>query len=152
MTLKTFAARFKPMILKEIVEKALKVFHRHDRVVAVWLFGSAAEERMRVGSDLDLAVLFQEKPPFEVWADLRADLQEALKFEDIDLVTLNEAHPILRFEAVRGKCLYCVDPEAVAAFVSLSAREYEDTMAFLERGRQMTAEVRQHAVGERDSG
>ncbi len=136
------------MILSEIHEKALEVFHRQEDVLAVWIFGSAAEDRLRADSDVDFGVLFVEKPSFEAWADLRANLQEALKFEAIDLVILNDAHPILRFEAVRGKRLFCRDSEAVAAFVSLTAREYEDTMAFLERGRQMYAQMRQCSISE----
>lgn len=42
---------------------------------------------------------------------------------------LNEANPILRFEAVSGKRLFCRDLSALAEFVSLAAREYEDEMA-----------------------
>lgn len=67
-------------------------------------------------------------------ADLRADLQDALRFDDIDLVVLNDASPILRFQAVSGRRLLCLDEEQMASFVSLTAREYEDAMAFLQHG------------------
>jgi hypothetical protein len=67
-------------------------------------------------------------------AGLRADMQDALRFDDIDLVVLNEAHPLLRFEAVSGKRLFCRDEAQTASFVSLTAREYEDAMAFLQSG------------------
>lgn len=50
-------------------------------------------------------------------------------FDEIDLVVLNQASPILRFEAVSGLPVYTSDMEARATFVSLTAREYEDEMA-----------------------
>ncbi|RME87791.1 MAG: nucleotidyltransferase domain-containing protein [Anaerolineae bacterium] len=113
------------------------VLRRHPQVMAAWVFGSAQSGVVRPGSDLDIAVLFESKPDLDEIADLRADLQEALRFEDLDLVVLNGAHPITRFEAVSGKRIYCRDLERTAGFVSLTAREYEDVMAFLQRGLAM---------------
>ena len=103
-------------------------------MVASWVFGSAQSGEIRPGSDLDVAVLFKARPDLDTLADLRADLQEALCFEEVDLVVLNGAHPILRFEAVSGRRIYCRNPERTAGFVSLTAREYEDAMALLARG------------------
>ena len=66
---------------------------------------------------------------------LREQLQAILQFDDIDLVAVDErSSPILRFEAVSGRSIYCRDSERRAEFVSLTAREYEDEMAFLRRG------------------
>ena len=56
-------------------------------------------------------------------------MQDVLSYDDIDLVTLNDASPILRFEAVSGRPVYVTDVETRAGFVSLTAREYEDEMA-----------------------
>ena len=69
---------------------------------------------------------------FAEWAKLRADLQQALQIEEIDLVTLNGANPILRFEAISGRSLFCRDMGNRAAFVSLAAREYEDEIGWVE--------------------
>ena len=73
-------------------------------------------------SDIDIGVFFASKPTLEELADLRADLTEALHFEDVDLVPLNDAHPLLRFEAVSGRRLFVRELETVAGFVSLTAR------------------------------
>lgn len=113
---------------------AVNVFHRYPNVLAVWVFGSAQEGILRMGGDIDFGIWFVRKPPLDEMADLRADLQDALCVDDIDLVVLNEAHPILRFEAVCGKRLFCRDEEETASFVSLTAREYEDAIALLQRG------------------
>ena len=89
---------------------------------------------MRSGSDLDVGVLFRRPPTLDLLATLRADLQEALQIEEIDLVTLNRASPVTRFEAVSGRAIFCRDRARRAEFVSLAAREYEDAMAFLRWG------------------
>lgn len=101
--------------------------NRH--IVAAWVFGSAREGTIRVRGDVDVGVLFGGKPSLDELVELRMCLQDVLAFEDIDLVVLNDASPILRFEAVSGRPVYVADRERCAAFVSMTVREYEDEMA-----------------------
>ena len=110
-----------------------QMWHHYPNIVAVWVFGSAKEGVVREGGDLDLGVLFHTKPSFDELLELRAELQEELHIEEIDVIPLNEASPILCFEAVCGRCLYSADDSLKASFVSLTAREYEDEMAMLEK-------------------
>lgn len=105
----------------------------NDNVVAAWAFGSGQTGEIRRGSDLDIAVLFATKPGLDEQIDLLLALQDAYGLEDVDLVVLNEASAILRFEAVSGRRLFCRDPERYATFVSLTAREYEHAIAMIER-------------------
>lgn len=102
-------------------------------VIAGWLFGSAQEGRIRPGGDIDVAILFDEKPDWDRLADLRAALQDALDFDNVDMVILHDASPITRFEAVSGKLIFCRSRSQMAEFVSLTAREYEDEMAMLRK-------------------
>lgn len=115
------------------VQAADAVWRARPEIVAAWLFGSAQNAGWRQGSDVDLGILVQGRPSLNFLADLRLALQEALAFDDIDLVPLNEASPVLRFEAVSGRRLFCRDEDATTEFVSLTAREYEDEMAMLHR-------------------
>ena len=69
------------------------------------------------------------KPSLDELTCLRSCLQQVLAFDEIDLVVLNDASPILRFEAASGRPVYVNDLERRDAFVSLTAREYEDEMA-----------------------
>lgn len=105
-------------------------------ITAAWVFGSAEQGVIREGSDLDVGVLWRETPSFSQLLALQQLLQRALCFEDIDLVTLNDASSILRFAAVSGRRLYCGDEGETAVFVSLTAREYEDDMAMIQRALQ----------------
>lgn len=109
------------------------VWEASPNVVAAWAFGSARDGMVRPGSDLDIGILTQTLPGLEEQLDLLIRLQATLGFEDIDLVILNDANPILRFEAISGRPLFCRDVDRRAEFVSLSAREYEDAMAFWQR-------------------
>jgi predicted nucleotidyltransferase len=102
-------------------------------LVAAWAFGSSQDGHVGPGSDIDIAVLFESPPSLEMQIALLAKLQDALHFEDIDLVVLNDANPILRFEAISGRPLFCRDLERRAGFASLTAREYEDAMALWQR-------------------
>jgi len=98
-------------------------------IVGAWLFGSAQDGEVRDGGEVDIGVLFDEKPGLDAMAVCRARLQKILRFDAIDLVILNGTSPILRFEALCGKRVYCADEDRCAEFASLTAREYEDEMA-----------------------
>jgi len=111
-------------------EQSVVVFAAYHNIIAAWIFGSAQKGLLADGSDLDLAVLFETKPNLDELAALRADLQQALQIEAIDLVALNDASPVLRFEAISGLAIYVKDVGERAAFASLTAREYEDEVTF----------------------
>lgn len=115
-------------------KKAAKTWEATANIMAVWVFGSAQHGTIKQNSDLDIAVLFFVPPSLDEIADLRADLQKKLCIEEIDLLVLNKAGVISRFEAISGQRLYCRNQEKTAIFFSLTAREYEDEMAFLQRG------------------
>jgi hypothetical protein len=114
-------------------QRVEQVLSACSNVVAAWVFGSAQRGQIGEGSDLDIGVLFDSKPSLDELLNLLADLQRILQFEEIDLVPLNEANPILRFEAISGRAVFCRDAGRRAEFASLTAREYEDEMALLER-------------------
>jgi len=109
-------------------------------VVCATLFGSAQGGVLPDGGDVDVAVLFRALPAPEAFLDFYSRLCDAVRVTDkVDLVVLNRAHPILAFEAIRGRFLVKNDPAATAAFFSLACREYEDVMANLEDQRRMRA-------------
>ena len=110
-----------------------KVWQAYPDLVAAWSFGSAQEGKIAFGSDLDIALLFVEAPEFETLCDIRADLQELLELEDIDLMNLNTASVISAMEAISGTPLFCRDLGKRAEFASLTSRQYEDDMAQLRR-------------------
>lgn len=113
----------------DAVETALASF---PTIIAAWVFGSAQNGMIRPTADVDVGVLWQERPSLDDLLALHVRIQDALHHDEIDLVTLNGASPILRFEAISGRAVYCQNPEERAAFASLTAREYEDEMAMVQ--------------------
>jgi predicted nucleotidyltransferase len=109
------------------------VWTARPEIIAAWVFGSAQRGQIRSGGDADIGVLFESLPSVDAQLELLAELQQALQIEAVDLVVLNEANPILRFEAISGRALFCRDAGRRAEFASLTAREFEDEMAFLQR-------------------
>jgi predicted nucleotidyltransferase len=114
-------------------EATRPIWESEANVVAAWAFGSARDGELRPGSDADVGVLLARRPTFDEQLDLLGRLQDALRLDEVDLVILNDANPILRFEVVSGRRLFTRDLSAMAEFVSLTAREYEDEMAQWQR-------------------
>ncbi|MCI5146246.1 MAG: nucleotidyltransferase domain-containing protein, partial [Candidatus Electrothrix sp. AR3] len=102
-------------------------------IIAVWSFGSAQDGNIAQGSDLDLAILFADPPDFELLCRIRADLQDVLQVDAVDLMNLNSAGVISAMEAISGTPLFCRNSGKRAEFVSLTARQYEDDMIQLRR-------------------
>jgi predicted nucleotidyltransferase len=114
--------------------RTLPIWQETPEVLAVWAFGSAQDGQVAPGSDVDVGVWFEIPPSFEQQLVLLARLQETLGLDEVDLVVLNDANPILRFEALSGRPLFNRDPIRCAGFASLTAREYEHAMAFWAQG------------------
>jgi predicted nucleotidyltransferase len=108
--------------------QAAQVLAADSRVEAVYCFGSVARGGARPTSDLDLAVLLQEAPTLGDELRLRARVTAALRRDDVDLVILNDAPPLLRFEAIAGgRRLFARDELAVDLFEHRSIMERLDT-------------------------
>ncbi len=120
--------------LAELLAPALAGF---PDLVSAYHFGSSA--RGQGSGDVDVAVLLSRQPDHEVIGSLLAALQDALGRDDIDLVILNSAAPILAFEAISGRRIVTGDAEAAAAFESLTSREYEDEWARIQRALRLPA-------------
>ena len=109
------------------------------RIVFALGFGSRWRGGARPGSDLDLGVYVSEEPGFDLLADWILRVEAATGLEPVDLVVLNRADALLRFEALGGELLWSNAPETYAAFFSLTCREYEDEMARLRRFRALAS-------------
>lgn len=86
---------------------------RHPGLRLLILHGSRSRGQPHEGSDWDLGYLGEVDP-----AALHAELSDVLRTDDIDLVDLDRASALLRFEAARsGRCIHANPPEACTEFV-----------------------------------
>jgi len=101
-------------------------------VRVAYLFGSQATGRARPDSDVDVAVLWGDDVPrsdyFRRRLELIGAMMELFRTNDVDVVVLNEATPLLALEVLRqGQLLYNVDDNLRVAFQVRTVREYRDT-------------------------
>ena len=109
-------------------ESARRIFGKYE-LKAVYLFGSHARECADAQSDIDIAVLFASggdaAQRFQQTTALQLDLKSLLP-GPIDIVSLNDANPLVAFEAVcRGKDIYAGD-EDERIFYELALRHRYD--------------------------
>jgi predicted nucleotidyltransferase len=85
--------------------KLRAVLEPREEVLEAYLFGSAATGRAQPYSDVDVAVyLRQPRPtssPFGYAADLTTVLMQALGLNQVDVVILNDAPPLLYHRVLR---------------------------------------------------
>jgi predicted nucleotidyltransferase len=99
-----------------------------EGVLLAYLFGSQAKEG--AGQDVDLALLMAgERRPYE----LQETIERHLDTERVDIVDLQQATPVLRFEVIStGHCLYEAAERLQVEHELRWLREYKDT-AWLRR-------------------
>jgi predicted nucleotidyltransferase len=106
-------------------------FHQRP-VLLAYLFGSQTTGRTHAESDIDVAVLLNAsltaEERFAERLTLIGALSRLLSTDNVDVVILNEAPPLLAFEALRnGVLLYCSNENARVEFQVCTLRTYEDT-------------------------
>ena len=107
-------------------------------VLALYCFGSYADGRVGPLSDVDLAVLLdhgvRRDRYFSKRLALHTVIARTLRTDEIDLVILNSAPPLLAHRAVMGgKVLYERAPSKRIAFEVQAIRRYFDIAPVLER-------------------
>lgn len=136
--------------MSEIQERLEEYFRRQipGGVVSAYLFGSHAEERAHRESDVDVGVLLDwtrfpaADARFEARIDLGSELIHATRTNEVDVVILNDAPPLLgRAIITHGIRIHCSDPEADHAFVRDVQLRAADLAPFLERMRRIKLEA-----------
>jgi hypothetical protein len=110
-----------------------------------FLLGSAMDGIVAVGSDLDLAFYLQGKPSFAFYERVVEAVKRLMPDVRCDTGILNNAEPVFRFEALKGRLLFARDQERYLTFFSRTCREYESQMFDYERQRRYRREAA-HAV------
>lgn len=124
------------MLEREELTALKNVFAKYDDIIAVYLFGSAAEGRRTSKSDLDLGIVAEDESFAECKLHLLTDLVHA-GLDEIDLVILNTADTVTRHEVVRlNKVIYSTLDFDRGQYYSLVVRKYLDLQPYLERQRE----------------
>jgi len=114
------------------------------RLMACYLFGSAARNEASPSSDLDVAVLLPPGERIPDYLTLSALLSDAAG-RQVDLVDLRQAGDFLRVEVLRdGRPFYVADREQVLVWEGEAISEYGSHM---ERIRPLLEDFKRTGVG-----
>lgn len=125
------------MSLSGLARSLESIFSKRSEIAAAFVFGSVARETEGPLSDLDIAVLLgeagrMEESGYGYLAGLTAEIMKALHRNDVDVLLLNTAPPLLKHQVLRdGKLLFCRSPGYLAEFRQRAFNEYQDWLPFL---------------------
>ena len=121
-------------VYNPIVNTADLIHHleSHPEILFAYLFGSQATGKARANSDVDIAVYLSKKIRSKQTLDWRltlmAELSRVLRTDAVEIIVLNEAPLVLRYEVVsKGKLLVNADPSKELDFKLRTRDEYFDT-------------------------
>ncbi len=112
--------------------------------VFAYLLGSAsAGGAVPPHGDLDVAVFLapNSRPDLSLYSRAQQACERSVGLVRCDLGILNRAEPVYRFEALKGRLLFCRDRETSLRFYSLSSREYEHQLFHYEKQRRYRLEA-----------
>ncbi len=144
----TVASRF------EAARESIRSLLREHSAVLAYLFGSAARQEERADSDLDVAVFLDRAVPRDDYGEVRLRLTTELigltHTNDVDVVLLNEAPPLLAFEIVsKGKQFFGSDRDRVR-FETAAIKRYIDTRPLREEAaKRLRARVQEASRAQR---
>ncbi len=106
-------------------------------VLALYLFGTGAQNRLEPMSDLDFGILLSrrldKKQRFEKHIELIGRFNDFFGTDEIDLVILNDSPPRFSFNILNhGKLLFFRDKKAIIDFREQVSNDYLDFKYFWE--------------------
>ena len=113
---------------QHVVQVVQAYFRERTEIAAVYLYGSVVKGHLTPESDIDIGVLNSaaSQPDPQQSADDQAALAAALGRE-VDLVSLAEASPILRYQVLKhGDRILTLDEKVVNQFFVRTVNEYCD--------------------------
>ena len=93
--------------IRPLLSELPRVFEKHAEIVAAYLFGSYAHDKVDPLSDVDIALLsdppYNRKINFEQWGNYHEEVVRSLKTEEVDLIILNEAPLRIQYGILANK-------------------------------------------------
>jgi uncharacterized protein len=133
-----------------LMESDLKALAEHYDIIMIYLFGSRSDEgsgyleRRMVpagdGSDLDIAVAFQQPPskPMDTYGSLYRSLSRIFEPFHVDLVFMHEIDTLFQYDIITGVRIYSKDENSADIFEEGIMRRAGD---LLFKKRRMNEEV-----------
>ena len=119
------------MFKRQDIDLLAGIFQKYPVIEAVYLFGSSATGKVRVDSDMDLAIVAQDETIKDKKLLILSDLARE-GFCNVDLVFMDTDDIVLQYEAVRQNALIYQKPEFDrGSMYSRIVRRYLDFYPYL---------------------
>lgn len=109
----------------KLLKAAKAFFADQPEFTLAFIFGSFVSGYMSQESDLDIAVFFKEVPDLTIQEELRERLSHEFG-KEVDLVVLNTAPPIIKFQILKHGILIKKDEREYNSFFTQTIKEYDD--------------------------
>ncbi|MFA5699887.1 MAG: nucleotidyltransferase domain-containing protein [Desulfuromonas sp.] len=114
--------------MSEILNEVKALLGRMPQVEFAYLFGSQVRGEGGPLSDIDIAVFVQEREDMLMFRlQLLEQLQRLAGFVPVDLVVLNQAPPVLKYEVICNGNVIKENREVRVMFEARTLGEYLDT-------------------------
>jgi len=126
------------MVKIKFSDEKLKKIAENYGLIEVYLFGSKITGYEREGSDLDVAVRFQNGLPaiaqrVKIYGDIFADVSSVFKGEKVDLSFIEETPLHLQFKIVaQGEMIYSKEKIKSLNFLEKIVNQYRDYKFFID--------------------
>ncbi len=128
-------------VIFSIEKLAQAIYDEMPEAVFAYLLGSSVQGQVKPFSDLDLALYLSEKPSLAILSKAQKICEAQVGQVRCDIGILNNAEPVYRFEAIKGRLLFAREQEIWLRFYSITCREYETQMYHYEKQRLYRLEV-----------
>lgn len=120
------------IILEKLTMQQTQEVFRNYGVKVAYLFGSYAKDTALLTSDIDIAILLggeiDTSQHLELLSLLNAELIKILERNDVDVIVLNIAPPLLRYKVfANGKTIFSDSEKDRVQFEVKAMRDYFDT-------------------------
>lgn len=124
----------------DIIKRCKDILIEYEDIIFAYIFGSYAKDNIRIDSDIDIAIYLTGNIDTYKYLDMKRELSEALKRE-VDLVILNDATPLLRYEIYKNNILLFSHDKAMEGKYKVKTLfEYNDMKRYLDLSYDKTIE------------
>ncbi|MDR7871149.1 MAG: nucleotidyltransferase domain-containing protein [Tissierellaceae bacterium] len=115
----------------DIIRKCMNTLIEYEDIIFAYIFGSYAQGKMRLNSDIDIAIYLSQKIDVDKYIDIKMQLTEVCKTE-VDLIILNDATPLLKYEIYKNNILlFTRDKDTETRYKVKTLFEFNDMKRYL---------------------
>lgn len=124
----------------DIAKKCRDTLIKYETIIFAYIFGSFVQNKLKAGSDIDIAIYLEEDLGADIYLEIKNTLSDDIKRE-VDLVILNEAPPLLKYEIYKNNLLLFTRNKTIESNQKVKTLfQYNDMKRYLDLSYNKTIE------------